>query len=446
MPKIVIPKKAFLPCYQHLLNSDADIEFLWGGRDSGKSYFIASMLVLECLRSSYFRCILVRKVFNSIKDSQWQMIRDVVESWGLSDLFDFTTSPIEIRCKNGNKFICRGMDNPAKVKSTSNPSHCWAEEMNQLDLNDFIVIMTSLRSNKGRVKVWCSFNPESIGDYEEFWLYKTFFSDHSGDGWSFKSSWSVPVGKSTVEFKYQSTHTTYKDNKYCPPERAAFLEQLAVVDPYYYRVFTLGLWGNISVSDPYCYAFDKEKHVKITSLDRRYPVYLSFDFNVNPITCGVYQHAINQTTTKIRCIESIKLDNSDIYKILEYINTHYKNCSFLITGDATGRNTSALVEGGIHYYTVIKNKLKLANTQIKTPSINPSVKGNRVLVNIAFHSADIAADPQKCKHLIFDWKNVSVKETGDIDKGDRANPKKRADHLDHWRYYLSTFHNHLLKY
>lgn len=442
---INIPKRAFLPCYHHLLESKNDIDFLWGGRDSGKSRHIAMQLILDCLRLPYFRCVLVRKVFNTIKESQWQLIKDIVDEWGLDQFFTFNTNPLEIRCVNGNRFICRGMDEPGKIKSINNPSHCWAEEMNQLIMDDFIIIMTSLRYNQGRVKVWCSFNPEADGDFNEFWLYKTFFSNQTGDQYNFNNSWAIPIGSEVVNFTYHSTHTTYKQNKYCKPERAAFLEQLAVLDPYYYQVFTLGLWGNRKVDDPYCYAYSKDKHVRPTTLDKRQEVYLSFDFNVNPITCGVYQHQIFPTVTKIQAIESIKLDNSDIYKLCDYLVTHYKFCSVLVTGDATGKNTSALVQDGINYYTVIKSKLELTNGQIKVPSVNPKVKENRVLVNIVFHSAEVSADPVNCKELIFDWQNVSVNDIGEIDKGDRSNPKKRADHLDHWRYYLNSFHRHLLK-
>lgn len=240
-----------------------------------------------------------------------------------------------------------------------------------------------------------------------------------------------------------STHTTYKNNTKVSLQRIAFLERLKDIDPYYYQVYTLGQWGNRNTEDPYCYAFNEQKHVSATRIlpERGLELILSFDFNVNPVTCGVYQHR----GTNIRCIESIKKENSDIYKILEYIITHYKGYMFLVTGDATGKNTNALVKDGINYYTVIKSKLNLGGAQLRVPTVNPKVSENRVLVNVAFHSANIQADPLMCKDLIFDWKNVSVTEAGEIDKGDRSNPKKRADHLDHFRYYLNAFHKHLLK-
>src|SRR6185295_8097546 len=113
--------------------------------------------------------------------------------------------------------------------------------------------------------------------------------------------------------------------------------------------------------------------------------------------------------------------------------------------DATGQNTTALVQDDINYYTVIKAQLNLGQAQLKVPSVNPKVKENRMLVNAAFHLCSVTFDKARSKGLIFDCENVSVNDVGDIEKGDRNNPKKRADHLDNWRYYLNSFHKHILK-
>lgn len=439
MISVNVPRRAFLPVYQHLLESTADINFLWGGRDSGKSHFIAQRLILKCLSAPYFRCILLKKSFNTIQESQWQTIKDITEAWGIDHLFQFRVAPLSIICANGNRFIARGLDDPQSIKSVKDPSDAWHEEGNMETMDDFVTVTTTLRTNKVKIQQWFSFNPECDGDYEDFWLFKTFFKDKS---WNGSNEWSIPLPDGRVaNFTYTSTHTTYRDNPKVTLQRIAFLEQLKSIDPYYYKVYSLGQWGKRNTEDPYCYAYNPGKHKGTVVLNPNHEVYLSFDFNVNPITCGVYQHQ----GIKIRCVESIKLANSDIYKLLDYVQAHYGKYSLIVTGDATGKNTNALVQDGINYYTVIKSKLRLSNGQLRVPTINPKVKDNRVLVNVAFHSADIKADPVMCKDLIFDWQNVSVNDHGEIDKGDRSNPKKRADHLDHFRYYLNTFHKSLLK-
>lgn len=440
--EVVIPKRVYLPCYQHLNSSTADINFLWGGRDSGKSHYVAQRLIRKCLKAKFFRCIMVKKTSNSIEASQWQTVKDIVEEWGLSSLFTFKKSPLSIECTNGNKFIARGCDDSANLKSIKDPTDVWYEELNQLDLTDFITIASTLRSNKVNIEQWGSFNPEAAGDFEEFWLYKTFFANKPDIYSNFTGTWTIDLpGGEKYDFTYTSTHTTYLDNPHCKPARKAFLLQLAAIDPYYYKVFTLGKWGNVQVGDPFCLTFDRNKHVGTTALNRKYEVKLSFDFNVNPITCQVFQDYGDWQYG----IESIKLESSDIYKLCDYIKLSYPGCLFMVTGDATGQNTTALVQDGINYYTVIKSKLDLSINQIRVPTINPKVKENRVLVNAVFSMTNILLDAVKCKGLIFDLENVSVNDMGEIDKGDRSNPRKRADHLDGARYYWNTFHKSILK-
>lgn len=385
---------------------------------------------------------MVKKTSNSIEASQWQTVKDIVDEWGLSELFAFKKSPLSIECVNGNRFIARGCDDAANLKSIKDPTDVWYEELNQLNLTDFITVASTLRSNKVNIEQWGSFNPEAAGDFEEFWLYKTFFADRPEIYKNFTGSWTINLpNDEKYDFTYTSTHTTYLDNPHCKAARKAFLLQLQDIDPYYYKVFTLGRWGNVQVGDPFCLTFSKEKHTGSTTLNRQYEVILSFDFNVNPITCQVRQFYNNWYYG----IESIKLDDSDIYKLCDYINLKYQGCLFVVTGDATGKNTTAMVQDGINYYTVIKSKLNLSLGQIKVPTINPRVKDNRVLVNAFFTIVNVLLDPVNCKGLIFDLENVSVNDLGEIDKGDRSNPRKRADHLDGFRYDLNTFFKNILK-
>lgn len=441
-----IPRKAFLPCYQHLLpgeaEADADLNFLWGGRDSGKSHFIAQRLVHKCLSAKYFRCILVKHTYESIKDAQWQTIKDVVEQWGLEELFTFKLSPLEIECLNGNKFIARGCDKPEKLKSIKDPSDAWYEEGNQISLDDFTVISTTLRTNKANIQQWFSFNPECEGNYEDFWLYKNYFKNQPNNTFVSTVIWKLDDG-TEVPIKYTSTHTTYHDNRYCSPQRRAQLEQLQKTSPYYYSVYTLGKWGNRENDSPFCFAFSREKHTGNVLWEKSLETYLSFDFNKNPISCGVYQIP---EARSLRCVEAIKLPNSDIYKLCDYIKLHYPGGLYVVTGDATGQNTSAMVQDNINYYTIIKTQLDLSIGQMKNvPSVNPRLKENQVLVNSVLATCNVTIDSAKAKHLIFDCENVKMLPTGEIDKSNRDDPAKQSDALDHFRYLINAFFKWIMK-
>lgn len=436
--RVKIPKKAFLPVYHHLLESTADINFIWGGRDSGKSHFIAQRLILKCLTAKYFRCILIKKQFNTIQESQWQTIKDITQQWGISHLFTFKKSPLSIECINGNKFIARGLDDPQSIKSVKDPSDAWHEEGNQESLDDFITVTTTLRCNQAKVQQWFSFNPECDGDYEDFWLYKNFFKNKDRNG---THEWIVETDHGQVVYNYTSTWTTYKDNPRCSPQRIAFLEKLKDIDPYYYQVYTKGLWGRRKNNSPFFFAYDRAKHVRKTKHSNQYETIAVFDFNRNPMASQVWQIQGNT----VAAIEAIKMESSNIYEVCDYLVTKYPNVLWLVTGDATGKNSSALVQDNINYYTVIKSKLNLSISQLKVPAVNPPVSENRVLCNAVLATMDVAIDPDNCKPLIFDLENVRVMPDGSLEKKDRKDATQQADHADCFRYLCNTFFKSILR-
>ena len=434
--QVTIDEDLFLPVYRHLLDSDADIDFLWGGRDSGKSTYIAQKLLFDALSLPYFRCIMIRKVGDTIKDSQWQTLKDTAEEWGIEHLFTFHSSPLQVTCMNGNKFMARGCDNPAKLKSISNPSHVWFEEGNQLRREDVLIIQTTLRSNAARVKQYFSFNPEAEGDYRQHWLW-SYFKDHVPKGiYSFDGALTVDLGRDTKHtLSYTSTHTTYKDNPYCTPERQAMLENLITIDPFYYDVFVKGIWGNQKNDRPFVLSYKPDVHDGEPVLDKNETVYLSFDFNKNPMCCSVIQHIDGL----VRVLRTIKIPNSDIYEMCEYIKALYPDCAFIVTGDASGQSRSAIARDSLTYYTVIMQMLGLNSMHIRVPTKNPPLHKNRMLVNAVLANYPVIIHKQDAASLTFDFRNARCRSDGTLEKGDRDNPTHQLDALDTWRYFCNTF-------
>jgi PBSX family phage terminase large subunit len=211
------------------------------------------------------------------------------------------------------------MDEPAKIKSISNPSTAWVEEGNQLTEEDWIYLMTTLRSNKSAVTIDFSFNPETTGDYTEHWLYSGYFS-HTSDK-TFEAHKTIKAGNESVEISYSATHATYRDNPYVRPERKAFLEDLQNINMYWYNVFTIGQWGNEENKSPWLYTFDESKHVSPVELFAKKSeiLYLSFDFNRNPHACLVEQWYDDT----IWSIEAIKIPNTGTDGICDYILKEY---------------------------------------------------------------------------------------------------------------------------
>lgn len=206
---------------------------LYGGRDSAKSYFAAQKVIIDTMQKKYSRYLLIRKVYADIKDSQYQTIKDIIDSWGMSDYFNFTTHPIRIVFKpNGNMILARGMDKEYKTKSIKDPTGVWYEEMNEIGFQDFLKTTTSLRG--GILQEIATFNPEMETD----WINSFFFPP--------KQSYEKKDGNfhyvKSVRDDTTILHSTYKDNVFVTPDRKKLLESLT---GRIYNIYTLGLWGGV---------------------------------------------------------------------------------------------------------------------------------------------------------------------------------------------------------
>lgn len=281
---------------------------------------------------------------------------------------------------------------------------------------------------------------------KEAWLrvIRPTLTDLKGDAWFL----STPKGKNNYFYELFNNKDLYQDwsNWQMPTILNPYIDPIEVedarlqLDPLTYAQEYLASFITDNLNS-WAYCYKPEKHVGKTVLNKSYEVKLSFDFNKDPITCGVFQD-YNDT---IFGIEQIKLQSSNIYELCDYINAVYGNCLLIITGDATGRSSSALVKDNINYYTVIKSKLNLSSNQIRVANINPTIEENRVLVNSILHNKNVTLDEIKCKALIFDLEHAQVLPDGSLDKTDRKDPTKQLDALDCFRYYLNTFFRHVLK-
>lgn len=264
-------------------------------------------------------------------------------------------------------------------------------------------------------------------------------TDLSGDGWLL----STPKGRNTYfydlferaeESNYwqrwqMPTHT----NPYIDPQEIEIIRKS--MDDVSFRQEYLAEFIDYA-NNPFAYAFDDSKHVRKVEIKKGQPIYLSFDFNVNPITAIAAQIGPDF----IHILQEFRIENSDIYALCDRIKSTFPGKRFFVTGDASGRSRSAMVRGNVGYYQIIQNGLNLVQHQLVVPTINPSHQNSRILCNsILTHHKDHIIDPS-CQWLIKDLKYVECKPDGTINK-DRSSATKEADLLDCWRYLLWAFKN-----
>lgn len=250
-----------------------------------------------------------------------------------------------------------------------------------------------------------------------------------------------PWRTNTLPESFYYMNALPSDNAYVTPEQWQAWEML---ESRYRQQYIDGDWTDFgSTQGRWAFAFDDEKHIARPEIhaNRMFNLYLSFDFNRNPICCSVIQNINGQ----IRVIETIKLENSDVFAMCNYILAHYGGFVYVVTGDCTGHHHHAIAQNNMTYYTVIRTQLRITGNQFCAPYSNPRLEDNQVLVNTILAHCDVRINEHKAKGLIYDLRNVKMNPNGTIVKDNRQDPSQQADALDTFRYYCNSFHASVLK-
>ena len=432
--------------YKHLFeDNDIQIEFLYGTRDSGKTKAGSQLVLYEYTKTGKdFKCILIRKVKDTIKDSIYDNVKSIIEEWKLDDYFDSSKNPMEIRSKIDNGiFLCRGLDEPGKLKSLMNPTTALVEEADQITEDDLTMLLTTMRHNKIKVKLILMFNPEipkGVKSKDDWWLYRDWFS-HTSEK-SFTHTKEISYYENGIErkysIKYRATHTTFEDNPFCTPERKAFYYDLKNTNPEKYLPYAKGEWGVKEVKSPALLNFDRSKHLGDVSFNPRHPLIFWSDFNCNPLVTLVTQVYRDETGHHIHIIDAIALKDKRTPDLINHIKTSfspYEMSRCLWTGDSTGNN--AHTSSNLTNWEQINTAFKLGR-RLKLPSVNPNVLASLENVDYILYNHPDFKINKKLENLIFEIEYTQKDDKGLI-KTNRSDDAQKADLLDCVRYGINTF-------
>lgn len=369
--------------FEHLIDNADRYLIMYGGRGSSKSMFETDRNIYQCLTHKYFRCVLVRNTYATIKDSQYQSLVDRINQLGLSSLFEFKLQPLEINCKNGNKFLARGCDDTTKLKSIKDPTKVWYEEDIPSE-SDFITITTSIRDQKADLlQEVFTINPEVDGDYQENWFWKKFFLGHSEK--SFSSSFKEKIGDKEVELKYTVHHSTYHDNRWITEGFIVFLLNLKKQDPYYYTIYCLGEWGNRITGGNFYKAFNRGLTVTKTEYNPSKALHITFDFNTKPyMTCSIWQIS-NYSAYNLGEIATTYPKNTTLGICREFIEQYPRHQSGLfVYGDPAGQAADTKMEVGHNNFTIIEEQLRQYSPTMRVANVAPSVSMRGKWINAIF--------------------------------------------------------------
>lgn len=199
-----------------------------GSRGSKKSKTAALWIIYNMMKYSNANTLVIRRTFNTLKDSVWTDLQWACNKLCVSHLWKFSKSPLEAEyIPTRQKILFRGLDNPLSITSitVSKGILCWClfEEAFQIENeDDFNKIDMSIRGILPEglfFRIMLIFNPWS----ENHWLKKRFFDNPD---------------ENTLALT-----TTYKNNEWIGKETIELFEQMKKNNPRRYRIEGLGEWG-----------------------------------------------------------------------------------------------------------------------------------------------------------------------------------------------------------
>ena len=161
--------------------------------------------------------MVVRKVGTTIKDSVFQLFLDLLSQFHLLTECKVNQTNYTITLPNGSVILFKGLDDREKIKSITGITDVWTEEATELTQEDYQQLDLRLRARAADLQYFLSFNPVSKAN----WCFKYWFAGEPQPN--------------TLVLK-----TTYKDNRFLPPEYVATLENMKRTNYIYWQIYANG--------------------------------------------------------------------------------------------------------------------------------------------------------------------------------------------------------------
>lgn len=246
-----------------------------GSRGSKKSKTTALWYILNTMLYCEANTLVVRKTYRTLKDSCFTELKWAVNRLGVSGLWGFKESPLEMTyLPTGQKIFFRGLDDPLKVTSITTEvgrlCWLWIEEAYEIsNEKDFNVLDESIRGvvPEGLFKqITLTFNPWN----ERHWLKRRFFDVESPE--------------------ILAITTNYLMNEFLDEADIRLFEDMKIRNPARYQVAGLGNWG---ISEGVVYENWEEKDFSVSEIikNKGADVVFGLDFGYTndptALFCGV---------------------------------------------------------------------------------------------------------------------------------------------------------------
>jgi phage terminase large subunit len=206
-----VSDSAQFPLALEPLFGDARYKVCYGGRGGGKSWGIATYLLVEAAQRP-LRVLCCREFQASIRESVHRLLADMITTHGLAQ---FQVLEKSIRSEHGSEFLFEGLrHNVGRIRSLEGIDKVWVEEASNVSRSSWEVLIPTIRKDGSEIIV--SFNPELESDE----TYRRFVTEPPRDA--------------------VLMQVNYHDNPWFPEVLRREMEDLKARDPDAYQHVYLG--------------------------------------------------------------------------------------------------------------------------------------------------------------------------------------------------------------
>ena len=392
-----------------------------GAIRGGKTYWLLLTLTSLCLEYPRSRWVIIRKSLPDLKRTTFPSFASILSD-GISDyVLSWNRDTQVVQFINGSElmFMAESFDEDKDLNRFKGleVNGAGLDEVNELQEQTFYKVQERIGSwNKaeGRPPIVCLATCNPANNWVKSIIYERYKEG------TLPSKWTFIPSKIT-------------DNPHIPAE---YLESLKELPPVQYARFVEGDWDVMDdVANPFLYEWKDEQHIDDSvQLNSNLPVYVSVDFNINPLCALVIQHLGRGAVV----VDEIKIEKGSIEAFCDAVLALGIPMGLIrITGDAMGKGGTVQQRDNSSAYTMIKRRLQLSDSQFLIPA-NPTHYNSRIDCNAALRRLDIKVNSKRCKGFVFDAKQVQCDANGSIIKSNRKNLTERADFLDCFRYFVNA--------
>lgn len=365
----------------------------YGGAGSGKSHYVFQKVVVKALNQPR-KILVIRKVARTLKDSCFQMVIDTLAKFRVLQDSKVNNSTFTITLANGSVFLFKGMDDSEKIKSVAGITDIVIEEATEITQDEFSQLDLRLRAKAPHQQIYLMFNPVSKVN----WCYKHWFEN------------GTPQNTKIIK-------TTYKDNRFLPPDYVASLEAMKETNYAYWNIYANG---------EFC-SLDKLVYTNWRQYDGNVPANL-------PVMIGLDFGFINDPSAMV--VSRIDEANKKIYVVDECYEKGLLNDAIANLIIYKGYSKEVIIADSAEQKSIEEIK------RCGVPRIRPATKGKgSILQGIQKLQQYELLVSSSCPNTIIELQNYSWKK--DKSSSEYINePQDCFNHcLDALRYSLQCVEN-----